>query len=481
MATPHGANVNGAFPVYDTSGNVNLYAKILAKQQAERQAEQKALADQLGKVKIDGLRDADKPEFYNKYNEWKSMPARISQEKDQLKKMQLQSEFDQKFMELNDFVGKSKNYGKLHTDISSKFLDDRFRNQFSDDAVAQWQRSGQLPLSSKELVTDPSTLARQIDTSKILDDLAKVDDQLLQSAKYDNPITRRVTSGNKTGTESIYTRKVDPKVQALNYAMKYDTDRTFKAFVQKEYADLFDQMGDEEAKAAAIMDLTSKRPLVKQDSPKMDWDRNEEMTEYQRRSLALREAEASGLGNGAGDAQNINIPFSNGKGNLTATSYVPLSLSKKNFAGSPAWDLNTGKKVPALTSSSDYEIVGIGNFPIIKSNTTKDKSLWGAIAQPDFKKRNPKAVQDTPGVQVQIVQDGVTYDYIVPYDRLPENIKNSKPVRDALAKFKPAQSTGDYKSSSKAKEMVGYKIGQVEGGYKYVGGDPANQKSWVKQ
>lgn len=456
MATLSGANAStsigqGQAQIYDTSGNLNLYAKILAKQQAERQAEQKELADQLGKLKIDGLRDADKADFYQQYNEWKSMPSQIMQEKDNFKKMQLQSDFDKKYMELNDFVGKSKGYGKLHADISSKFLDDRFRNQFNDDAVAKWQKSANLPLSSAEIVKDPSTLARQIDTSKIMEDINKIDDQLLQSAKYDNPITRRITSGNKTGTESLYTKKVDPKIQALNYAMKYDTDKTFKAFVQKEYAEVFDKMGDEAGKAAAIQDLVAKRPLVRPDAPKIDWDRNEEMTEYQRRSLALREAGGSGDGGGVGNAINMNIPFASGKGNVNAESYVPLSLSKKNFAGSPAWDLNTGKKIPALTSSSDYEIVGVGNFPIIKQGSTKDKSLHGAIAQPDFVKRNPKAVNMVPGMQVQLIQNDVTYDFVIPYDRLPENVKNSKSVRDALAKFKPAQGGSNTYSPSKNK------------------------------
>ena len=31
------------------------------------------------------------------------------------------------------------------------------------------------------------------------------------------------------------------------------------------------------------------------------------------------------------------------------------------------------------------------------------------------------------------------------------------------------------------KAQRGYKIGQVDGGYKYTGGDPANQENWIKQ
>lgn len=269
-----GLNTLGAYPVYDTSGSVNMYVKTMAQQQARRQAEQKAIQDQLGKVKIEGLRDPDKPIFYEKYNSWKSIPAKISQEKDPLKKMELQADFDKQFMELNDYAAKSREAEKDDDDFSGRALDDRFRNQFTDDAIAKVQKNRTLPINHPDYVRDKSVLARQIDTSKILEDLNKIDDQLLQSAKYDNPSTRRVKSGNKVGTESIYTRKVDPKVQALNYAMKYDTDRTFKAFIQKEYADVFKNTEDgDEAKAIAIQDLIGKRPLVKQDSPKMEWDR----------------------------------------------------------------------------------------------------------------------------------------------------------------------------------------------------------------
>lgn len=268
-----GLNAAGAFPVYDTSGNINLYARTLAKQQAERASEQKALQDQLGKLKIDAVRDPDKPILYEGYSKLKSDYSKILSEKDPLKKMQAQSEFDKQFLWLNDFASKSRSAEKDDDDFSSKLLDDRIRNQFTDDAVARAQRNRTLPITHPDYIRDKSTLQRQIDTSKILDDISKIDDQLLQSAKYDNPVTRRVTSGNKTGTESIYTKRVDPKVQALNYAMKYDTDRTFKAFVQKEYGQLFDQMGEDAAKAAAIQDLVGKRPLLRQDSPKMEWDR----------------------------------------------------------------------------------------------------------------------------------------------------------------------------------------------------------------
>lgn len=443
----------GQAQVYGRSGSLDYYMKTLQQQQAKRAAEQKELQDQLSKVKIDGLRDPDKPIFYEKYNNWKSIPALISQEKNPLKKMELQAEFDKQFMELNDYAAKSREAEKDDDDFSGKALDDRFRTQFTDDAIAKVQRNRTLPINHPDYVRDKSVLARQIDTSKILDELNKVDDQLLQSAKYDNPQTRRITSGNKTGTESIYTRKVDPKVQALNYGMKYDTDRTFKAFIQKEYADVFDQMGEDEAKATAIRDLISKRPLVKQDSPKMDWDRAPDnfYAHYDYR-----------MANGDGNTNSptpikINIPFGKeGKDVVGFDDYIGFTSPAANFAGSKFIDLKTGKEGGTLSSSNDYQIVGVGNAPFI----TGGKTLKGSLAQPNFAKNNSKYIQKRPIVHVQYKdEDGEVVNRFVDYNTLPSNIKNSKAFKTATANFQPSSD----KTTSQPKGESGMVTVTVDG------------------
>lgn len=115
--------------------------------------------------------------------------------------------------------------------------------------------------------------------------------------------------------------------------------------------------------------------------------------------------------------------------------YVPISISKKNFAGSEFIDLKTGKPAGKLNSSNDYEIVGVGNAPFIKSGNFK-----GAISQPNFASSNPDAIEMKPIIHVQVPATANTLakDYFIPYDRLPENVKNSKQVREVLSSFKPA-------------------------------------------
>jgi len=271
-----GANLNGAFPIYDTSRSVNTYTSNLAKQAAQRAAEQKALQDDLGKIKIDGLRDADKEDYFKGFEDWRSTAQAAAKERDFRTKAQLQSDSDRKYLELQSLVNKSKEYGKMHQDVSGRFLDNKFRDQFTDDAVEVWRKSGQLPISSKDIVLDPTALSRQLDLSGIQKKITDIDEDLLKQAKYANPVTRRVTSNNRTGTESIYSRSVDPKQQALAYGMAYDTDRDLRAYMHKQYENEFASMPEDQAKAFAIQDMVKQRPVARQDAPKMDWDLKED-------------------------------------------------------------------------------------------------------------------------------------------------------------------------------------------------------------
>lgn len=271
-----GANLNGAFPIFDTSKSVGTYTVNLQRQAAQRAAEQKALQDDLGKIKIDGLRDADKDDYFKGFEDWRSTAQAASKEKDFRTKAQLQSDSDRKYLELQSLVNKSKEYGKMHQDVSGRLLDNKFRDQFTDDAVDKWRKSGQLPLSNKEIVLDPTALGRQLDLSGIQKKITDIDENLLKQAKYANPQTRRVTSGNRQGTESVYSRSVDPQKQALEYGMAYDVDRDLRAYIQKQYANEFASMPEEQAKAYAIQDLVKQRPVARQDAPKVDWDLKED-------------------------------------------------------------------------------------------------------------------------------------------------------------------------------------------------------------
>jgi hypothetical protein len=149
----------------------------------------------------------------------------------------------------------------------------------------------------------------------------------------------------------------------------------------------------------------------------------------------------------------LTIPFADGKGNVNVKDYVKLPLPRQNFAGSGYIDMYTGKPSnEILDSSNDYEVVGVANFPFIKSGSTKDKSLWGTLAQPTFAEKNQNAVQEKPMVHVQKITNGIKEDLLIPYDRLPR----SKKVNKALSNFKPSSGSNSSPAKTQTKTKGAY-------------------------
>ena len=146
----------------------------------------------------------------------------------------------------------------------------------------------------------------------------------------------------------------------------------------------------------------------------------------------------------------ISIPFADGA-NFTSDEYIPISIPKKNFAGSAYIDMKTGKpSAGKLSSSNDYEIVGVTNAPIIKKGSRAQDGVEGSLAQPNFEKKNPDLIEYKPMIHVQLPTGmaNLKNDYLIPYDRMPENVKNSKAIKAALSNFKPAEGKTSQTQSS---------------------------------
>lgn len=133
----------------------------------------------------------------------------------------------------------------------------------------------------------------------------------------------------------------------------------------------------------------------------------------------------------------LNIPFANGKASVDGQNYIGLSIPNKNFAGSSAIDLTNGSPVKSLKSSNDYQIVGIGNFPIIASG-----KLAGSLSQPNYERNNQNNISYKPLIHVQqAVKVGsrtINKDLLVPFDRLPANVKSSPSLKKIIGNFRPS-------------------------------------------
>jgi len=156
-----------------------------------------------------------------------------------------------------------------------------------------------------------------------------------------------------------------------------------------------------------------------------------------------------------GEAEDLVIPFADGKGVAEGKGYVKVPMATKNFAGTKgAIDLSTGKPVDLTNSSNDYQVVGVANFPFINKEV-KDNAgnsiPKGSLAQPNFAKGNSDIVNEKPMIHVQLKEGDLVSDYLVPFDRMPQNLtKNDKAI---LSSFKPATGSNTTQSTNKQKEL----------------------------
>jgi len=109
----------------------------------------------------------------------------------------------------------------------------------------------------------------------------------------------------------------------------------------------------------------------------------------------------------------------------------------------------TGKPTKLTTSSNDYQVVGVANFPFVNKDVRDNANNLipkGSIAQPSFAKNNSGVVSDKPMIHVQLKDGNDVSDYLIPFDRMPQNL--TKKDKEILSSFKPASG-----QTSKPKEL----------------------------
>jgi hypothetical protein len=429
----------GSGGAYVWQGNAGL-EQLRQQDFAERKQKQKQLeelSNDFSKVNLDGAKQEDIPDLTKQYDDIRKSLAVIDSTKDRNERIRLKADYSAKKMNLLNSVYNSKQELQKdaelykirltkHDDLSEEFHNDfnTYRSLPSTDP-----RRKELEERMSQTMWRP-----KLDEIAFIKGIApmvteSVTGQVKQSRYGDG------VSFDRQDTEKINADKLKKIIIG-----KATSEKDTRRYIQSKYPDLpidkaIDAFTEEASGQLSSMIKTTDKHLYTQKDDKtltnhinkQNWDRANGFD--------------SGGGGGNGSSTPMNIPYANGKATVGFDEYVPISLSKKNFAGSVSIDLKTGKPGKTLPSSNDYEVVGVGNAPIIRGDSKAKKELWGTISQPNFAKQNPDAVQKTPIIHVQIPakgEFGEAEDYFVPYNRLPENVKNSKQVREALGKFKPA-------------------------------------------
>jgi hypothetical protein len=429
---------SGQAQVYSQTQNaVNVYARTIAQQQAKREAEQKALADKLSQFSTEGLREVDKEGFYQVYDGWKNKTYDAMKAKDPKEKFRLQAEAEKDRQKAAKYVFDSKAKTQRDLAVGAKVLGKP--HFFSEQGKQLYNKSLSAPIYSKDDIVDYSTIPLGYDKSKVVENITKLNNELLKQGKYDEVegVTKKV--GDLTVAEFKKIKRVDPKSQYSAYEMLYRGDDGFKAMVEETYPQLDWDNNEPQAIQMALTDMVTNAPLVKDEGLERRTVPNRDMTDYQKLSLALRQANAESEGSGGGieQPQDITLYYGqDGKEAVTSRGTVKLGKTAQPMQGSVVYDLVENKFVPIKESASKYEIVSIGNYPLAKAEVkSKDGKLVipkGGLVGNKFANSRPDLVTWTPRM---LVTDG-SYEYLADPKVLPKN-KLTKKDESILATFKP--------------------------------------------
>ena len=359
----------GAAQVYDTSGPVNMYAKLMQQQQLKRAAEQKALTDELSKVSSEGIREADIPEFTQKYQEVKDFFGLKEGIRDRREKIKYDLEFNKKIQELKQITGDSKNIAKNEQGFTNVLLNPAARERYTEDAVTKFQNSKKLSRKDPNFIRDYTVFEHQVDVSNTMKELADINKRILAPIQS---VTEQEAArvGNVDGTFLRKVKRVPVEEQALAFGMAMDVNPKLKAGILK-LIPKNEGESDLEYKSRALPLLVAQVPA--EEYGDQVFQRNKDLT---MQNLAIQRerrlaAKDSGI-NEVGEVE-VNKEFF-GEGTTTATGKEiekPVKTigfdyfikpTQKNFASSQlnnVLNLNTGKN-QMMNADTNAALTGLG-------------------------------------------------------------------------------------------------------------------------
>lgn len=245
----------GSAQVINTDGVLGQFGQMLAKQQAQRQLELKQLTDQQAQLKPDGLRnDADRKDFFSQANDWKQKKIAAMNERDPYKKSLLNSQADQSFMQAQSTVSQSKQQAAKDLAFNQFAMNDATRHQLTDDAVTKGLANAEVGVNDPRLIKEYSSLGRQVDHKKIIDQLDAADKDALKQSPWGTPTIKNMTVAGRQAAFINNSRTLDPKDRAQMFSQMYDTNRDFPKFFNDVYPQIYNNpnLSPEQQKQAAI-------------------------------------------------------------------------------------------------------------------------------------------------------------------------------------------------------------------------------------
>ena len=144
MAIKTGIGV-GAAQVFDTSGLVGNFAKMLQKQQQDEAKFQTEIADLIAKVDTKGVRDADKMEIANMYDATKELYRQAAQAKNLQEKALLRSRISKAVNDINEYAQNSAGWVKKYDNIANNMAQNPW--QYDQGALDKFRSLKDIPLT----------------------------------------------------------------------------------------------------------------------------------------------------------------------------------------------------------------------------------------------------------------------------------------------------------------------------------------------
>jgi hypothetical protein len=201
-----GENLGGA-QLFGPNPAIAQFGQILAQRKAKQDADNKYLADTLAQAKPDGLRnDADRTNFFNKYQKLKDEGIAAENEPDKLKKAMALANVRQGVMDLNSYVDQSKKQAVNERAWAQAYQ--TAPHNWSPSAIEGYRKSINAAIGSPDVITDFTTQERLVDPDKIDKMYQEHKDLLTKNLQYDNgTLTPGVEAGIK-GNYKVQTRGI---------------------------------------------------------------------------------------------------------------------------------------------------------------------------------------------------------------------------------------------------------------------------------
>jgi hypothetical protein len=429
MRIKTGIGVGGA-QIFDTSGIQDAYYKQYLQKQKQDQAYAEDLANNLAKYDTTGLTPDDAKYADKLYSDLKNKYLQVNI-KDPKERALANAELKSGMQKIKDFTYNAKKFPLDRQKIGEEFGKNRF--MYPDDVIKSFD---------KNVKDKPYYQVMQSGFGDI--------NQLLTKRNPDNSF---VEKGNKEFDEALNKAAIVNTSGFKTVDLKDDKGKMYRASSYSTTPEVAKKIAlgilnkDDSTKSSYYYNFMKDNPNVEpNDAVVADYivkqgeaRRPSNPYTFQDKFKPVSEEKKTGGGRSSDvDLEvvqpiELNIPFARGKGVVNVKDYIKLPMAKQNFAGSGYIDMNTGQpSTGKLESSNDYEVVGVGNFPIVTKGNFK-----GSLSQPKYSKENPNSVELKPMVHVQKIKDGLIRDLLIPYDRLPSSKKTSK----KLSNFVPQTTT----------------------------------------